>query len=475
MRSGDVDALIDGLRAIAGIDGVLTEPHDIAPYRGDIGCVAPDISLIVVRPRSTEAVAGIVKVCVAAGISITPRGGGTGFCGGATPSGTGMNVVVSFDRMRKIRIVDGVNDVIVVEAGCTLREAQQAASASGRLLGLDHGGAGSSQIGGNLGTNAGGNNVLRYGMARDQVLGLEVVLADGRVLSRLSPLRKSNAGYDLKQLFVGGEGTLGLITAATLRLRPAVVKRVTACIGLRSPEGALALYALARSLVGESMSACELMSAEAVALHMAYSGDHRSPCAPETPWLLLVEIDSTSAYFDIDGAMQALIEAALERGIATDGTISASEAQRRDLWKIREGIAVAMVSTPGALKSDTAVPVSRIPEFIAQASRAVTSLVPGCRPAPFGHLGDGNIHFNVLPPEDMAGDHFGTLTGQLASAIAESSLTLGGTVSAEHGIGLTKRNELIRMMSAAEIELMRAVKRAYDPKGIFNSQTILCE
>jgi FAD/FMN-containing dehydrogenase len=269
--------LVDALRAVVGEDGVLTDPHDIEPYRGDVVFTASDAALVVVRPRARDTVPAVVSVCAEAGIPVTPRGGGSGFCGGAAPCAAGLNVVVSFERMRRVLSIDTVGDVLVVEAGCTLQEAQSAAQSAGRLLGLDHGGAGSSQIGGNLATNAGGNNVLRYGMAREQVLGLEVVLADGRVLSRLSPLRKSNAGYDLKQLFVGGEGTLGLITAVALRLRPAVVKQATACVEVESPAGALAFFVRARAMLGESVSACELMSNAAVTLYMRQGLDRRWP------------------------------------------------------------------------------------------------------------------------------------------------------------------------------------------------------
>jgi FAD/FMN-containing dehydrogenase len=473
MNDGHLGQLVDALRAIVGDDGVLTEPHDIAPYRGDVVFTAEAAALIVVRPRDKDMVPAVVRLCAEAGAPITPRGGGTGFCGGAAPCAAGWNVVVSFERMRRILAIDPMGDVMIVEVGCTLREAQLAAQSAGRLLGLDHGGAGSSQIGGNLATNAGGNNVLRYGMAREQVLGLEVVLADGRVLSRLSPLRKSNVGYDLKQLFIGGEGTLGLITAVALRLRPAVVKQATACVAVESPARALAFFVRARAMLGEAISACELMSNAAVTLYMRRGRGRRWPGGSATPWLVLIEADSTSPFFDVDSAVEALIEETLADGIVTGGTIAASEAQRRGLWEIREGIATAMVATPGSLKSDTAVPVAQIPDFIARAHQAVTSITPGCRPAPFGHLGDGNIHFNVLPPEAMPAADFQALAGKLSSAIVDVSLSLGGTVSAEHGIGMTRRNELVKMMSAAELKLMQALKQVWDPKGIFNHGKIL--
>ncbi len=247
------DELAETLRAIVGADGVLTAAHDIAAFRGDLACRADDARIIVVRPRSTEQVSALVRASAAAGVPIVARGGGTGLAGGATPLESQLSMVVSFERMRRIRGIDTVGDAMIVEAGCTLHEARVAAAEAGRLLAIDHGGAGSSQVGGNLATNAGGNNVLRYGMARDQVLGLEVVLAEGSILSRLSPLRKSNAGYDLKHIFLGSEGTLGLITAATLRLRPMPQRRATALLGLSSLENALALLVRARSVLGESI------------------------------------------------------------------------------------------------------------------------------------------------------------------------------------------------------------------------------
>lgn len=465
--------VIEALRAISSADSVLDAPHDVAPYRGDLACTADDAAILVVRPRNTEQVADVVRACAAAGTPVIPRGGGTGLAGGAAPLRAHLNVVVSFERMRRIRSVDGVGDVMIVEAGCTLHEVQAAAAAVGRLIGIDHGGAGSSQIGGNLSTNAGGNNVLRYGMARDQVLGLEVVLADGRVVSRLSKLRKSNAGYDLKQLFIGSEGTLGLITAAALRLHPAPLKRATALVGIATPDAALDFFARARTALGESISACELMSEACIDLHLRHRQESRWPLAQKTPWLLLLEADSSSHYFDLDGALHALFEEAVAAGIVADGTIAASEVQRQSLWRIREGIAEAMIATPGSLKSDTAVPVAAIPTFIARAGEAAAAVLPGCRSAPFGHLGDGNIHFNVLPPVGMDAPAFEARWPDLVAAIAEASLAFDGTVSAEHGIGLIKRDALKRMLSPTEHDLMRVLKATLDPQGFLNPEKVL--
>lgn len=392
------EGLAEVLRSICGPEGVLNASHDVAPYRGDLAVTADDAAVIVVRPRSTQEVSALVQACAAQGAAVIARGGSTGLAGGATPRSAYLNIVFSFERMRRVRFVDDIGDAMIVEAGCTLHDAQVAASRVGRLLGIDHGGAGSSQIGGNLATNAGGNNVLRYGTARDQVLGLEVVLADGRVLSRLSPLRKNNAGYDLKQLFVGSEGTLGLITAATLRLQPAPIRRVTALVGVMSVETALNFYGRARKAFGESISACELMSEASIQLHLRKRPKERWPLTQGAPWLVLLEADSASCYFDLDGALHELIEDASAADIVADGIIAVSESQRLALWQVRQGIAEAMLTTPGTLKSDTAVPIAAIPAFIERAGAAASAVVPGCRPTPFGHLGDGNIHFNVLAP-----------------------------------------------------------------------------
>ncbi len=460
------------LRALVGDDGVLDQPGDIAGYRGDLARQTAGTILGVVRPRTTEETVGIVKVCAAAGIALTPRGGGTGLAGGAAPVADRAGVVISFERMRKIRKLDVVGSIMVVEAGCTLHAVQEAAADAGKLLGLDHGGV-SSQVGGNLSTNAGGNNVLRYGMARDQVVGLEVVLADGRVLSQLSPLRKNNAGYDLKQVFLGAEGTLGLITAAALRLWPAPIARATACLGVATLEAALELFVRAQASLGEAISAFEIMPREGLALHFAHVRKWREPFATQTPWLILLEADSASSYFDLARAVEELFAVALEDGLVVDGMVAATEAQRTALWALREGIAVAMIETPGSLKNDTAVPVAAVCDFVARARAVVEQVVPGCIPVPFGHVGDGNIHFNVLPPAPMMADDFKTHWADLTRAIEDVALGLGGTVSAEHGIGSLKRSALRRMRSSAELDAMQVLKSAFDPRDIFNPGKIL--
>ena len=465
-------ALRARLRALLGETGLIEGADDVAGYRGDLA-LAPEGELVcVVRPRTAAETAGVVKACAEAGIAMVPRGGGTGLAGGAAIPADRPSVVVSFERMRAVRSIDPVGDIMIVEAGCTLHDAREAAAAAGRLIGLDHGGL-SSQIGGNLSTNAGGNNVLRYGMAREQVLGLEVVLANGEVLSQLAPLRKNNAGYDLKQLFLGAEGTLGLITAAALKLRPQPAVRVTACLGLETLKAVLALFTRARAAFGEAVTAFELIPRAGFDLHFSHSGSRREPFPTPTPWAVLIEADSASPHFDLVGAMEALSAAAIEDGIAVDGTIAASEAQRQALWTIREGIALAMIETPGSLKNDVAVPVPAIEAFVIRSAAAVAALVPGCRPVPFGHVGDGNIHFNVLPPAGMPGEAFKARWAGLTEAIETVALDLGGTVSAEHGIGAIKRAALRRMRSTVELDAMSALKAAFDPQGLINPGKIL--
>ncbi|RAI42696.1 FAD-binding oxidoreductase [Rhodoplanes roseus] len=464
--------LADQLRALVGDGGVLDQPTDVEGYRGDLAVRGDGEIVCVVRPRTARELSGIVRLCAAEGVALVPRGGGTGLCGGAAVVAGHRSVVVAFERMSAIRSIDRASASMVAEAGCTLHDLREAAAANDCLFAIDHGGL-SSQLGGNLATNAGGNNVLRYGMARDQVLGLEVVLASGEIVSELAPLPKNNAGYDLKQIVVGSEGTLGLITAAAVKLHPAPRTRVCACVGLTSVAAALDLFSLARDALGASISAFELLPRAGLDLWFRHAGKSAEPFPTPTPWAVLVEADLANVRFDLSAAMEDVLADASRRGLVVDGTIAMSEAQRRNLWRLREGIPIAMIETPGSLKADTAVPIARIPEFIAAAGGAVAALAPGCIAVPFGHVGDGNIHFNVLPPPGMAGEAFATRHGDLARAIEDVALSLGGTVSAEHGIGVTKREALRRMRSPAALDAMRALKAALDPDGILNPGKVL--
>jgi FAD/FMN-containing dehydrogenase len=467
-----MNRIAEVFRAIIGSDGVLDTWADIDGYRGDLAVPRGGNILCVVRPRRTPELAQVVKHCAAHAIAITPRGGGTGLCGGATPAPGRDSVVVSFERMTTIRNLDPVGNTLVAEAGCTLHDIRAAAHAAGRLFAIDHGGV-SSQIGGNLSTNAGGNNVLRYGMTRNQVLGLEVVLAGGEILSELDPLVKNNSGYDLKQIFVGSEGTLGLITAAALKLHPKPTKSVTVLVGLPNLGTVLGFLERTRTVLGDSVSAFELMTDSGIAFGLAHRGSSRWPFEWRAPWVVLIEADSPSAYFDLHGAVQALLEDALATGQVVDGALAASEAQRALFWSLRESIPVAMIETPGSLKSDTAVPVAALVEFVERARAAVDAVVPDCVPVPFGHVGDGNIHFNVLPPPGMPAERFAERHAELAVAIEDAAISLGGTISAEHGIGLIKRAALQRMKSPAALAAMRALKSSLDPANILNPGKVI--
>jgi len=473
MSSSDLRKdLLDDLYGYLGPVGLLQAQADIDGYRNDLSGASAGHIIAVARPASTADVVRVVQSCARVGIPITPRGGGTGLSGGATPV-SGTSLVVCFERMRAIRAVDPVGNHMVVEAGVTLQAAQQAAQQVQRQLGLDHGGAGSSQIGGNLSTNAGGNNVVRYGMAREQVLGLEVVLADGRRLDFLAPLRKNNAGYDLKGLFLGSEGTLGLITAATLRLRPAAKTRATMLLALTDTTAVMACFARSQQALGECLTAVELMPGVAFDLvRMAYPAT-RAPFAQTPPWMLLLEAESSVHHCDLETAMGDLFEQANAAGEVNDGNLAASQNQRQEFWTLRERIAHVMIDSPICLKMDTAVPIACIPDFLIEAGHAVHQVLPDCRPIPFGHVGDGNIHFNVLGPQGMPAEQFARYRPTLADAIEQCAVRLGGTISAEHGVGLLKKQALVTMRSAAERDVMSRLRTALDPNALLNPGKVI--
>lgn len=467
--------IADGLRSRLGDRGVLTDLVDIQPYTTSTTFAGEGGVLCVARPSSTAEVADVMLLCRAANVAIVPRGGGTGRAGGALPIKGQQVVILSTERMKRVRSFDDIGNVLVAEAGCTLYEVQQAAIACGRVIGLDHGGAGSSHIGGNLGTNAGGNNVIRYGMARDQVLAIEAVLANGTIIGSTASLYKNNAGYDLRHLLMGSEGTLAVITAASLRMRAKPVAVQTAMLSLESPAQALRLLLLARDRLGEGITAIELMSKSAIDFHLAHIGRSSGLVEP-APCVVLLECESTSRYFDLDSAFNDLLESSLEEGVALTGIVAGSVAQRREMWAFREGIPAAMMSTRlPIVRTDTAVPIDAVPDFLDRVVRGLLTLFPEGRPVFFGHVGDGNIHVNFLPADGSSLERFKAITSEAYRIVEDAALSLGGTVSAEHGIGQTKREALLKMRSTADIALMRAIKRAVDPLNLLNPQKIIAD
>jgi FAD/FMN-containing dehydrogenase len=430
----------------------------------------------VVRPGSAEEVAAVTKLCAEAGCAIVPQGGNTGMCMAAVPRVGRSEIVLALGRMNRIRQVDPLNNTVTVEAGVVLANIQQAAADVDRLFPLSLGGEGSCTIGGNLSTNAGGVNVLRYGNTRDLVLGLEVVLPDGRIWSGLRSLRKDNTGYDLKQLFVGAEGTLGIITAAVLKLFPKPSASATAWAAVRDTEAALELLALVRRHCGDRINAFELISRACLDLVLKHIPGTRDPLAEPNDWYVLTELADSNAGDALRGELERALEAALEAGLVSDVTIAESGAQSEALWKIRETIPEAAKGETAMLyRHDIAVAVSAIPRFIREARSALEARFPGANLICFGHLGDGNLHYNVFIPGRARADATAREAHDVTDLVYDIVQNYAGSFSAEHGVGLAKVHELERYKSAVELDLMRTVKRALDPKGLMNPGKVLAE
>jgi FAD/FMN-containing dehydrogenase len=426
----------------------------------------------VALPGSTEEVAAVVRACVAAGVAVVPQGGNTGLCGGATP--TRGEVVVSLRRMNRIRAIDADNNSITVEAGCTLHAVQEAAREADRLFPLSLAAEGSATIGGNLSTNAGGVQVLRYGNARELTLGLEVVLADGRIWNGLRALRKDNTGYDLKHLFIGAEGTLGLITAATLKLFPRPRTHATAWVAVPDPASAVRLLGRLRDAAGDNVTAFEIVGRPALELVLRHIPNARDPLLGKPAWQVLIELGGSSDMGgDLSATLERALEAAAEDGIVNDAVLAASEAQTAALWALRENVSEAQKIEGISIKHDIAVPVSRIAEFIARADAALRAAFPEVRIICFGHIGDGNLHYNQSRSDAQSNDEFIAQTGAVNRIVHDLVHGLGGSISAEHGLGQLKREEVLRYKSQTEMDLMRAVKQALDPRGLMNPGKLL--
>ena len=468
------DALIERLSSIVGPQGIITSAPELEPYIVDWRGIYRGATRAVVRPASTVEVAAVVSACAEAGVAIVPQGGNTGMCGASVPDANGHEIVLTLARMSRIREVDALNNTLTAEAGCVLATLQQAAAGVDRLFPLSLGAEGSCMIGGNLSTNAGGVNVLRYGNTRDLVLGLEVVLPDGRIWNGLRGLRKDNTGYDLKHLFVGAEGTLGVITAAVLKLFPRPSASATAWAAVASPEAALELFALMRRQCGDRITAFELISRPCLELVLAHIPGSRDPLSERHEWYVLAELADSNAEAALRKDLEQALEAAMEAALVSDATIAESGAQSQALWRIRESIPEAARAEAGMLyRHDIAIAVSAIPAFIRDAGTALVDHFPGARLICFGHLGDGNLHFNAFVPGRNRSDAAAREAHDVTDLVYEIVHRYGGSFSAEHGIGLAKLAELERYKSDVELDLMRTVKRALDPQGIMNPGKVL--
>jgi len=465
--------LIEQLISAVGKAAVITDPRDAAPYATDWRKRYFGKPLAVVKPGSTAEVAAVVRLCAASGTGIVPQGGNTGLCGGATPDAGGGQIVLKLSRLNRIRAIDPVNNTITVEAGCVLANLQQAAVAAGRLFPLSLAAEGSCEIGGNLSTNAGGTAVLRYGNARDLVLGLEVVLPDGQIWNGLRALRKDNTGYDLKQLFVGAEGTLGIITAAVLKLYPRPSARTTALVALASPAKALDFLSHMQDACGDRVTGFELMSAFCLLLVARHFPATRLPLKEDYPQYVLLELSDTASAENLDAALQGALAKAAERGLILDAAVAASGAQAAALWALRENIPEAQVLEGQQIKHDISVPISSIAEYIAVTGAELQRAFPGVRMVTFGHLGDGNLHYNIAPPEHADENAFMARASEVSRVVHDSAARFGGSISAEHGLGQYKREEILRYKSPLEMDLMRRIKAALDPQGIMNPGKVL--
>jgi FAD/FMN-containing dehydrogenase len=451
--------------AIVGDRGLLTKDTDKAPYLEEWRGLWHGKTPMVLRPSSTQQVSDILRIANAAHCAIVPQSGNTGLVGGQTPSADGSEIALSLDRMTKIIAVDAANDTMTVEAGATLKSVQDAAIKADRMFPLSLASEGSARIGGNLSTNAGGLNVLAYGNARELCLGLEVVLADGRILNTLKLLRKDNTGYDLRNIFIGAEGTLGIITSATLKLFPQVKFHATAFVAVPSPEAALQLLSLAKQAGGNRLIAFELMAD----LCIDFAVRHMQQKRPlQSPWHVLMELADAP-----EGQLETILENAIEQGLATDAVIAQNNQQRLDFWFLRESISESQKPEGGSIKHDVSVPVSKVPQLIAEATPAVLNFLPNCRFATFGHMGDGNIHFNVSQPVGMGKQAYLDKWHAMNEIVHDIVVRLGGSFSAEHGIGTLKREDMARYKSSVELDVMRGLKALFDPNGILSPGRVL--
>ncbi len=459
--------------AIVGKKGVLTAPEDIAPYLQEWRGLYHGRTPMVLRPSTVDQVSAVLKLAHEERIAIVPQGGNTGLVGAQIPFETGSEVVLSLNRMKAIRAVDPAGNSLTAEAGVTLQSIQEAAAAVDRLFPLSLASEGTCEIGGNIATNAGGVHVLRYGNTRELVLGLEAVFPDGEIWNGLKSLRKDNTGYDVKSLLIGSEGTLGVITAATLRLFPRPVEVATVFAGLPSLDAAASLFSSAFEKADPLLTTFELIPRILLDFLATHLPQHRDPLAGCHPWYALIEISSPLAGGLAERVALSILEAAAGDGIVADAAVAASQAQSDAFWGLREAASEVQKYEGGSIKHDVSVPISQIPRFIEEASAAVTALIPGSRPVPFGHFGDGNIHFNISQPRGADKDAFLARWDEVAALVHGIVLRYGGSISAEHGIGRMKAATLETVKAPFELEMMRGIKAVFDPRGILNPGKLL--
>jgi len=458
-------AIVGGLGIVTGADAATFCTDWRGRYSGRARCV--------VKPASTEEVAAVVALCAQERIPMVPQGGNTGLVGGATPLHDGQAVVINLSRMKRIREIDAANNTLTAEAGCLLAEVQAAAAGADRLFPLSLAAEGSCEIGGNLSTNAGGVAVLRYGNMRELTLGIEAVLPDGRIWHGLRGLRKDNTGYDLKHLFIGAEGTLGIITAAVLKLFPRPRQAATAWLAVRDPAAAVELLSQLRGACGERVTGFEIVARPALELVLKHIPGARDPLAAVSPWYVLIELTDTLADVDLAGTLASVLGAEIAAGRVADAAMAQDLAQQQAFWQLRENISEAQRIEGLSIKHDIAVPVSHIAEFIARADAELRRAFPAVRIVCFGHIGDGNLHYNLSRPEAAENADFIAQTPEANRIVHDLVAALGGSISAEHGLGQLKRGEILRYKSAVEMDLMRAVKQALDPHGLMNPGKVL--
>ena len=466
--------LADRLRTIVGDRGLVTDPAALDPHLVDWRGRYHGRTPFMVRPATVEQVAGTVAACAAAGVSIVPQGGNTGLVGGSVPDDSGSQVLVNLGRLNHVRALDTDDATITAEAGCVLADIQRHAAGAGLLFPLSLGAEGSCQIGGNLSTNAGGTAVLRYGNARDLVLGLEVVLPDGTIWQDLRGLRKDNTGYDLKHLFIGAEGSLGIITAAILKLFPAWAESETALVGLDGLDRVMRLFDLARRRAGDHLVAFELMPRIGLDLAFVHVAGTSDPLDTPYPHYVLFQLAGSHGDGGLRAVMEGVLEQAFEDGLIADGTLAATEEQARQLWFLREAMVEGERLEGPAAKHDVSVKVSRMGAFIEAASARITARFPTDRVIAFGHVGDGNVHFNICAPADDHGGFAGR-TPVLSDIVYETVAEFGGSISAEHGIGRLRRDRLGQVRSPTDLDLMRRVKQALDPDNRMNPRVLFAE